>query len=570
MLPVTLPWLLSACFAVSPTTWDAVKDADGDGYDSVAFDGEDCDDTNAGVYPDAVEVCNEVDDNCDGVVDEGVIPTWHADGDADGAGADASTLESCEQPSGFIAQGGECDDANASVRPSAIETCDGVDQDCDGSTDEDALDALSWYADADLDGYGDAVSTTTACDVPTGFVSDATDCDDTRGDVHPGAAETCDDADQDCDGSTDEDALDALTWYADADLDGYGDATSSIPACDAPTGTVADATDCDDGDAGVNPGVTETCNDVDDDCDGSTDEDALDALTWHADADLDGYGDAVSTATACEAPTGFVSDATDCDDDDPDVYPDVTETCNDVDDDCDGSTDEDPTDASSWYADADADGYGDAASTTTACDAPTGYVEDATDCDDDDPGVHPGGIDFPGSGDGNCDGVADETPALAEKAGWTGAQLFGVSLAVVGDMDGDGASDLAVGSWEDTVAVDAGAVYLFSFAGAAGTTADAYARLKGIAGWDLAGMSVAPAGDANADGVADLLVGAYHAGGTGERDTGPGAAYLVSGPVTGDQSLSIASLVLTGVGATADAGVDVSALEDVTGDGRLG
>ncbi|MBM4365877.1 MAG: putative metal-binding motif-containing protein, partial [Deltaproteobacteria bacterium] len=153
--------------------------------------------------------------------------------------------------------------------------CNGIDDDCDGSTDEDsAADASTWYADGDGDGYGDASSSTVACDAPAGSVADATDCDDTSSDVSPAATELCNGIDDDCDGSTDEDsAADASTWYADADGDGYGNATSRATACDAPTGFIADDSDCDDGEASVNPAATEVCDGLDNDCDGNTDPD---------------------------------------------------------------------------------------------------------------------------------------------------------------------------------------------------------------------------------------------------------------------------------------------------------
>jgi hypothetical protein len=98
-------------------------------------------------------------------------------------------------------------------------------------------------------------------------------------------------------------------------------------ACDAPAGTVADATDCDDTDGDVNPGAFEACNGIDDNCDGAIDEDgATDVLTWYADTDGDGFGDAASSVVDCEQPADHVSDDSDCDDSAGAVNPDATES----------------------------------------------------------------------------------------------------------------------------------------------------------------------------------------------------------------------------------------------------
>jgi hypothetical protein len=81
---------------------------------------------------------------------------------------------------------------------------------------------------------------------------------------------------------------DKLVWYTDADADGFGDPGSFHRECTAPAGTVADATDCDDTNAAVSPDGVEACNTVDDNCDGTVDEDAaVGAATWHADTDGD-------------------------------------------------------------------------------------------------------------------------------------------------------------------------------------------------------------------------------------------------------------------------------------------
>jgi hypothetical protein len=417
--------------ALDASTWYA--DADSDGYGDAGDAGtlscaapsgqvgnaEDCDDSDGAINPSATELCDGVDNDCDGSTDEDDAldaSTWYADSDSDGYGdaGDAGTL-SCAAPSGQVGNAEDCDDSDGAINPSATELCDGVDNDCDGSTDEDdALDASTWYADADADGYGDPGAASQACSAPSGAVADATDCDDGDAAVNPGAAELCNGIDDDCDGGTDEDdALDAGTWYADSDSDGYGDPSATTAACSAPSGAVADATDCDDGDAAVNPGATELCNGIDDDCDGSTDEDdALDAGTWYADSDSDGYGDPSATTAACSAPSGAVADATDCDDGDAAVNPGATELCNGIDDDCDGSTDEDDAaDAGTWYTDADGDGYGDAGSPVSACSQPSGTVLNADDCDDAHSADNPDAIELLDARDNDCDGSVDEAIA---------------------------------------------------------------------------------------------------------------------------------------------------------------
>ena len=160
------------------------RDADGDGYPATAHGGSDCDDGDVTVHPGAEEVCNGVDDDCDGAIDEDALDadTWHVDLDGDGAGDPASTLLACDQPAGAVADGTDCDDGDPAVHPGAEEACDGVDTDCDGALDED---------EADLDGDGFDV----CADL---------DCDDGDPDAWPEAPEDCaDGSDQDCDGLVD-------------------------------------------------------------------------------------------------------------------------------------------------------------------------------------------------------------------------------------------------------------------------------------------------------------------------------------------------------------------------------
>ncbi|KKT71961.1 MAG: hypothetical protein UX09_C0002G0008 [Candidatus Uhrbacteria bacterium GW2011_GWE2_45_35] len=144
----------------------------------------------------------------------------------------------------------DCNEHNNAVHPGATEFCDGVDNNCDDDVDEDAAaNAPTWYLDTDGDGYGDTSRVSRACQAPTGYVSDSTDCDDTDPAYNPGAEESdCTDLnDYNCDG---------FTGYIDSDGDGFA-------ACE----------ECDDGDASVYPGATDAyCRDgVDNDCDGVDD-----------------------------------------------------------------------------------------------------------------------------------------------------------------------------------------------------------------------------------------------------------------------------------------------------------
>ncbi|MCB9795473.1 MAG: VCBS repeat-containing protein [Alphaproteobacteria bacterium] len=437
----------------------AEQDADGDGVISVEAGGEDCDDADPEVFPGAIERCDDVDQDCDGEVDEDAADAsaWYEDDDGDGWG-DSEPVLACDAPEDHVAQDGDCDDRDATSHPGADETCDEDDNDCDGAVDEEAVDLSRWYRDQDEDGYGDDEDHIEACEGPEGYVEDAGDCDDSdpaynpgaserdcadpadyncdgsvgyadadgdgwaaceecddgEAEVNPDATEVCDDVDNDCDGRIDDadsslDTTTASRFYSDSDGDGYGDASAPRLACEQPSGTVTDSSDCDDADAASYPGADETCDDADDDCDGAVDEAALDASTWYADADGDGYGDTNFSRDDCDAPANYVADDSDCDDASAAVNPAATEVCNGVDDDCDGDTDPDSAaDVATWYADADADGYGDADSADLDCDQPSGFVADDTDCDDADAAIHPGATELWYDGvDGDCDGWDD-------------------------------------------------------------------------------------------------------------------------------------------------------------------
>ena len=294
--------------------------------------------------------------------------------------------------------------------------------------------------------------------------------------------------------------------------------------------------------------VDEVCDGEDNDCDGEVDEsDALDASAFFMDADGDGFGLTESTTTACELPEGHAEQDGDCDDGDPDTYPGAEETWYDgVDQDCAGDDDYDQ----------DTDGHQSA-----------DYGGD--DCDDTQPTVHPGAFEYSDGLDNDCDGTTDHlvlSGAYAAFYGEADLDYLGVSLAGAGDVNGDGLDDLFLGAHGvDEAGSKAGAAYLFlGPAAEASSPADADAALIGEDEMDFAGMAVAGAGDVDADGHDDLLVGAlYHSA----NQESAGAAYLVLGPAEGTIDLATANSIFYGEGSQDYAGTSVAGAGDLDGDG---
>ncbi|MBM4380139.1 MAG: putative metal-binding motif-containing protein, partial [Deltaproteobacteria bacterium] len=413
-------------------------DADGDGFgaDTAAplsacrpvagrvTTAGDCDDSSAAVRPGAAETCNDVDDDCDGIRDDGLsYAQYYPDSDGDGFGAlSGAPVSSCAAIPGRVANGTDCNDLNVDVRPGAAEACNGVDDDCNGQVDE-GLSFSDYFVDVDGDGRGAAGSAAlSSCAPVQGRVTSSDDCDDSRVSVRPGAAEACNGADDDCDGQVDE-AVTTSTWYADADGDGHGAPGTGVQACAAPSGRVQSQDDCDDTRASVKPGAPEQCNGLDDDCNGQVD-DSVQYADWFPDLDGDGFGAAgAQPENACSKPAGKVANAQDCDDARTTVHPNAAEACNAADDDCDGQVDEGLS-LIGYYPDLDSDGYGSAAAQPQASCAPVpGKVSTATDCDDANAAVHPGRAETCNGVDDDCSGAADE--GLPTQAWYV-------------DLDGDG------------------------------------------------------------------------------------------------------------------------------------
>jgi len=324
---------------------------------------------------------------------------------------------------GLSGPDGDCDDNDANARPGLVEICDGIDNDCNGTIDDNALDAIEWYFDFDQDGYGDPFVSEISCEASSGYVLDNSDCDDESAIANPAGLEVCGDSiDNDCvDGVDDAGATDAQPWYNDTDLDGFGNPNDALVACEMPSGYVADNTDCNDLSMYINSTATELCDGVDENCDGLIDNDAYDSLMWYADADLDGFGDALVPLEACEQPPGHVADNTDCDDLQPLSRPGLAEVCDGLDNDCDTVVDnDDAVDAQTWYNDSDADGYGDPTDSLTSCAQPTTYVADNTDCNDADPARNPGTVWY-ADADGDGFGAGVGLPACGQPSGFVAA-----------------------------------------------------------------------------------------------------------------------------------------------------
>ncbi len=444
--------------------------------------------------------------------------------------------------------------------------------------------------------------------------------------MNTSATEYCDSIDNDCDGETDEDdADDASTFYADDDGDGYGDPDITTEACSAPTGYVSDDEDCDDDDEDINPGATEVCDDIDNDCDEDIDDDDSsisdqttwyldddedgfgdpssttvdscdqpsgyvdndddcddstntieDSITWYADDDSDGYGDPDDSTDSCTEPSGYVDNDEDCDDADGAINPDEDELCSTIyDDDCDGTENEDDAvDAPTWYDDNDGDGYGDSSTGATACTQPSGTSSDDTDCDDDDGDTYPGASEVCYDGVVNdCNGSASTALAQCTLTGTvsltTAVTLygranndeFGTRLYAPGDLDGDGHDDLLSTAPRNDDYATDSGAVYLSYGPLSDGEITVEASIEGDSNNVRLGNSL-DVMDYDGDGDPDFLIGAS------KKNNGTGAAFLVLGPMSGTMNTSNALLTLTGETTDDGAGWTVAAIADHDSDGN--
>ena len=333
-----------------------------------AIRGDDCDDEDADRSPSIEEICNDIDDDCDLEVDEGLAIEAFPDSDGDGFGLTDAAETVCEATAGFTRTPGDCDDDNADINPDAEEVCDEEDNNCDGETDEGL--AIVVYPDSDEDGFGLTDAAETVCEITPGFTTVSGDCDDADATINPSAEEVCDAVDNDCDGATDDTpGSTPLEYWLDADGDGYG-AGEVLTGCEMPAGYVSNDADCDDSNPDKAPDQDEVCDGIDNNCDGETDE-AL-TIAVYPDADGDGFGRTDDVERRCEVGEGFSERSGDCDDTDASISPDGIEICNDKDDNCDDEVDNDATGGLvAYYADGDGDGHG-TGEPEMACSSPAG------------------------------------------------------------------------------------------------------------------------------------------------------------------------------------------------------
>ena len=430
----------------------------------------DCDGDEDETYPDSnddgLADCVSPDDDGDGVLDtEDNCPVTpnpdQSDADQDGVG-DLCDVDSDGDGDPDVT---DCAPGDPAVGAKNVESCNGVDDDCDALLDEtfpdldqdgvaDCVDsdddgdavadlvdncpvtANPEQTDADGDGKGDACD----ADKDEDGDPDLTDCAPLDPAVHHGAAEECNGADENCNGIIDEGNPDtdgdgvADCLDTDDDGDGVADTADSCPLVKNPeqtdvdqdgAGDACDSDDDGDGDpdaldcAPLDPAVshkaTEVCNGKDDDCDSLVDEaDAVGCQAYFFDDDGDGHGlDGVQKCLCGAEPPYSAAEPGDCNDKNPQVFPGADEVCNLKDDDCDESVDEGAAiGCQDAYADGDGDGYG-AGGASCVCPGAGGFAPVAGDCADDAAQVHPGALEKCNGGvDDDCNELADEAGAF--------------------------------------------------------------------------------------------------------------------------------------------------------------
>ncbi|MBM75251.1 MAG: hypothetical protein CMK59_07605 [Proteobacteria bacterium] len=334
---------------------------------------------------------------------------WYLDADQDGYGDPQTELLACQQPEGYLSNNNDCNDDpdnnGALFNPEATEICDSIDNNCNGLIDDEDSTLSNnnyWFVDNDGDGEGSSENYILSCFPQDGWVQNSDDCNDNNANVSTASTEICDDLDNDCDAEVDEGLL--LSFYLDADADGYGNAEFPILLCESQAGFSDNNEDCDDSNPTISPQAEEICDYIDNNCDSEIDEHV--SSTYYQDFDGDGYGNPIVALELCEWQEGVSGNDYDCDDLDPQINPAQEEFCDGFDNNCDGQNDEGLSDQ---YLDADEDGYGDPQQSSGSCFEIEGFVPNSGDCDDSNANIHPfKGDSVDDSIDEDCDGLSCE------------------------------------------------------------------------------------------------------------------------------------------------------------------
>jgi hypothetical protein len=504
---------------------------------------------------------SDTNDTSDTKDDTADAATWYADTDGDGYGDAKAPLTSTTQPPGYVEDATDCNDSDAAIHPGAKELCNAIDDDCDRAIDEGII-AHTWYVDSDGDGYGDPSVSLSNCAEPKGYVEEPGDCDDSRPDVSPAGKEVCQDGiDQDCSGA------DFGCRYAGIGTLGDVAIVELVGenATDWAGGSIADAGDVDgDGFDDILVGASYS------DAGGSSSGVAY--LLYGpvtADRDLSLAEARLVGAEAGDHAGSSVSGAGDVNGDGlADILVGATF----------GGTDETGTGAAYVVfgpvvgdldlASADVSFWGEDAE-----DQVGSSVSEAGDVNDD--GLADLVIGGPGVDGDYADvgaaylvygPISEDCFLSASDAKLLGEGMdgdAGGAVSAAGDVNGDGFADILVGD-PGSVVISSGTAFLLL----GPITADSDLSAAGVSllgeytGND-AGGCVSQAGDVNADGFADILVGARYNAEGGYRS---GAAYLLYGPITEDRSLALADVKLVGEAASDYAGA-VSGAGDLDQDG---